>query len=624
MCGIAVIAGDSRNTVASLESQARIVSNSLAHRGPDDSGIEIRKSLNNQTVVLIHRRLAIIDLSARAHQPMATQDKRFWIVYNGEIYNFQDLRTELERSKTALHSNSDTEVILNLYAKEGPDCLKKLRGMFAFCIWDELKGEIFFARDRFGIKPLYYAKQPGSFLIASELKTILNSGLASTECDKETESIFLRRGSIPAPHTYYRNIRSLEPGTWANFDGNEVKVQSYWKLSEAFQSASEQTTTTSDVAIQIRDRFVDSVRTHMVSDVPVAVFLSGGLDSTAIVSAIRQFYSGSLKTISIVFPNTALDESTLARDAAKHFGTDHTEVEITQDDFVNNLDDIFQAMDQPTIDGVNTYFVAKAAKQAGVKVALSGIGGDEILGGYKSFVDIPRLIRSLKLTNQMPTLSRQAAALVEHLPVTWGPKFAELLKNHSLNLFRIWQDRRALFTEEQIRSLIPDHPVADFPDLPETLKDLFWSISYLEMQYFLIPQLLRDSDVFTMHHGVELRTPFVDHLFLNSVLKSGLWKRDGASTYKIALFKKMGDFIPFQHLRKGKRGFTLPFNKWLREMLQNEKAANNPMSTFLRRPENKLYSNRFLDKKLHWSRIWALYVLDRFRTGRDGTFDNHR
>jgi asparagine synthase (glutamine-hydrolysing) len=612
MCGIAAIVGDSKHT-NSLESQAKIISSRLAHRGPDDSGIEIRRSLNDQTVALIHRRLAIIDLSSRAHQPMVTPDKRFWIIFNGEIYNFRELRSELEKNNTILYSNSDTEVILHLFAREGPDCLQKLRGMFAFCIWDEQKGELFFARDRFGIKPLYYAKEAGRLFVSSELKGLTNSGVLSEEFNDQSASTFLRRGCIAAPQTVYRNIHALEPGCFAKFNGKEVKVQSYWELSDAFQAASEKQNDISAAAIEIRDCLIESVRAHMVSDVPVAVFLSGGLDSTAIVSSIRQFYSGPLKTISIVFPGTGWDESVLARDAASHFSTDHVEVEISKEDFVKNLNDIFLAMDQPTVDGVNAYFVAKAAKEAGVKVALSGVGGDELLGGYQSFVDVPRLMRSLNVTHQLPGL-QHAAAFAEHFPVTWGTKLAELLKDRSMNIASIWNNRRALFTQHQITRLIPEYKVKQIPELPETLIDPFWSISYLEMQHFLIPQLLRDSDVFTMHHGLELRTPFVDHLFLWSVLKTGTWDRNGATTHKIGLFNKMGKFLPSQHLRKGKRGFTLPFNKWLKEILQND--SQNDISKFFARPEHKAFVDRFLKNKLHWSRLWALYVLGRFRTER--------
>jgi asparagine synthase (glutamine-hydrolysing) len=548
---------------------------------------------------------------------MGTSDKRFWIIFNGEIYNFRELRVELEKSNTPLSSNSDSEVILHLFVKEGPDCLQKLRGMFAFCIWDEQKGELFFARDRFGIKPLYYVKQPGRLLISSELKALLDNNLVSEEFNEQAPSIFLRRGCITAPRTFYRNIHALEPGSFANFDGKEVKVQSYWRLSDAHQAASAKQKDVSDVAVEIRDCMIESVRAHMVSDVPVAVFLSGGLDSTAIVSSIRQFYSGPLKTISIVFPGTEWDESLLARDAAEYFSTDHAEVEISKEDFVKSLSDIFLAMDQPTVDGVNTYFVAKAAKQAGIKVALSGVGGDELLGGYQSFVDIPRLMRSLNITHQLPGLNQHAAAVAQHLPVAWGTKLAELLKDRSLNLASIWHNRRALFTQHQIERLIPVYKAEEFPEFPETLNDPFWSISYLEMQNFLIPQLLRDSDVFTMHQGLELRTPFVDHVFLMSVLKTGTWVRNGAATHKIALFKNMGNFLPSQHLRKGKRGFTLPFNKWLKEILENGKGSQNHISEFFAKPEYKTFVDRFLRNKLHWSRLWALYVLGRFRTDRE-------
>jgi asparagine synthase (glutamine-hydrolysing) len=616
MCGIAAIVCDSRQA-NKLQSQAEIISNRLAHRGPDDSGIEIRNSRNGVSVALIHRRLSIIDLSSRAHQPMSTADKRFWITYSGEIYNYRELRNELQSAKIPLSSESDTEVILNLYAMEGPDCLQKLRGMFAFCIWDELKGELFFARDRFGIKPLYYANQSGNLIIASEIKALLSSEFVSEGINEQAESIFLRRGAVAAPQTFYRNIHTLEPGQFAQFDGKELKVQSYWKLSEAFQEAS--STRCENPAIQIRNSLVESVQAHMVSDVPVAVFLSGGLDSTAIVSAIRQFYSGHLKTISIVFPGTEWDESALAKHAAAYYSTDHTQIEITKQDFEESLDDIFLAMDQPTIDGVNTYFVAKAAKQAGVKVALSGVGCDELLGGYRSFVDIPRLIRSLQLTQNIPNISQRAASVAKHLPVTWAAKLAELLQDRSINLNSIWHNRRAVFSEQQIKSFMPNYKAVEFAELPPTLS--FWSISYLEMEHFMIPQLLRDSDVFTMHHGLELRTPFVDHLLLSSVLKSGSWKRNGASSYKIALFKMMGNFVPAEHLRKGKKGFTLPFSKWLKEIIEDTTSSQTHFAEMLSKPEYQPYVQRFLKNKLHWSRLWALLVLEKFK---NGSFDRNR
>lgn len=638
MCGIVGIVADSRDSPEELRASARRMSGAVAHRGPDDWGMitlhgdqiehrsmtcpeghtaaRTREASREQTVVLAHRRLAIIDLSASGHQPMGTVDGRYWITYNGEIYNFRELRSELESVGATFRSTSDTEVLLELYARDGPSCLHRLRGMFAFAVWDEERRELFLARDRFGIKPLYYAQRSGMVCFASELGALLSSGLLSAERDRESEILFLERGSIPAPRTFYRDIRALSPGHWARFDGRELTVRPYWSLTEALSGANPLTRWTPEAAHRIREALVESVRAHLVSDVPVGVFLSGGLDSTAVVAAARQFSSGPLRTFTIVFPGTRWDESDLARRAVAHYGTDHIELEITEEDLQKSFDDLFSAMDQPTIDGVNTYFVAKAAHRAGVKVALSGLGGDETLGGYHSFVGVPRLRNCLGLIRHVPWLARPAASLVQHLPISWAPKAAQLLRRGSDEVGSVWRDCRALFTERELRafSMVP---VATRPasSAADEARDLFWSIAQLEIEQFMSPQLLRDSDVFTMCHGLELRTPFVDHLFLGAVREAGAWPRDGAPTYKIALFRQMGGFLPPGHLSQGKMGFTLPFEVWLRSALSKGTASpvGSDLRALLYRPYHRPFIDGLVRGKVHWSRVWALYVLERFK-----------
>ncbi|MGH7775219.1 MAG: asparagine synthase (glutamine-hydrolyzing) [Candidatus Binatia bacterium] len=649
MCGIAGIVDCSGQDSLRLRASVQRMCETLAHRGPDDWGIitlhgarlehrsmgcpegeydeRARPSSAEQTVIFGHRRLAIIDLSPGGHQPMGTADGRFWITFNGEIYNYRELRRELESDGMTFRSGSDTEVLLALTAREGPHCLHKLRGMFAFALWDEEKRELFLARDRFGMKPLYYIQSSkGPFLFSSELKALLSSGWVSGDMDQVAETAFLQRGCIPAPKTFYREIEAMPPAHWAKWDGKGLSIRPYWSLYEAvssFQNLKHETRKATEIANYVRQALVDSVKAHMVSDVPVGLFLSGGLDSTAVVAAVRQFYSGPLRTFTITFPGTQWDESALARQAADYYATDHTELEVTKDDFFEGLDDLFFAMDQPTSDGYNSYFVSKCVRQAGEKVALSGLGGDEILGGYKSFVHVPMLQKYLGLVGRVPWLPGLASNLAQQLPLRSAPKLAQLLRSPPGSIETLWQEYRGLFTDRQLLRLGQDRTQqaagnmqkAEDRKLPARWKDPFWSVAFLEIDRFMVPQLLRDADVFSMCHGLELRTPFVDHLFLSSVLEVGKWPRDGAESYKIALFQNMNGFLPPEHLLQRKRGFVFPFEVWLREALSNgtSSGVSRDLRLLLDKPYYRPFVEGFVRGKVHWSRIWSLYVLERFK-----------
>jgi len=640
-----MVAGASHD-ISDLRLMALRMSDALGHRGPDDWGdvtlfeggiIErskncarghvisrLERSGADQTAILGHRRLAVIDLSNAGHQPMSTVDGRFWITFNGEIYNYRDLRRELESLGTTFRSNSDTEVLLALYAKEGARCLQRLRGMFAFAVWNVERRELFIARDRFGMKPLYYWRRPGLFVFASELKAILACGHASAEIDNSAWATFLSRGCLVAPKTLYREIEALPPGHWARWSGRELTVERYWTLSQtiaAGQAAAGSAASPVDVADKIRTALVESVTAHRVSDVPLGVFLSGGLDSTAILAAIRQSYSGPLRTFTIAFPGTQWDESHLARQAAAHYGTEHTEVEVSKEDFCQHLDDIFLAMDQPTVDGYNTYFVAKCLRQAGGKVALSGLGGDEFLGGYQSFVDVPRLYQLSRLAERVPWLAQLSARVAGRLPLRRAPKMAQLMRGSPYSLQTVWRDYRALFTDEQVRDLGFVPPLTgDSGRADAGLKNPFWDVARLEVEGFMTPQLIRDADVFTMRHGVELRMPFVDHLFLGSVLGAGKWTRVRGSSFKLALFLTMKGFLPSDQLRGRKKGFLFPLEVWLRECLSDGTPSelSRQVRSYLHKPCYRPYVEGFRRGQLHWSRIWALYVLERFKASAGG------
>ena len=372
------------------------------------------------------------------------------------------------------------------------------------------------------------------------------------------------------------------------------------------------------MAQRIQNALVDSVQAHQVSDVPVGVFLSGGLDSAALVASLRRSYGGPLKSFTLVFPENPVDESRLAREIVRRYQLDHVEREVTEQDFYDGLEDFFAAMDQPTVDGLNTYFVARLGRESGLKVALSGLGGDEILGGYGSFTGIPRL-KEIKQWLQFVPGGRELAVLGAGLVnYSQAQNLKEALKDPAESIPEIWQRYRCLWTPEQVEGLGAEpRPAWRKEDLESLLPGAgFYQISLLEMREFMIPQLLRDSDVFTMRFALELRTPFVDHVFLEEVAKAGPWERGGAPSYKLALFRALGDFLPAAHLKQPKKGFVLPFEAWLKKAFVS--AAHPQALDFRKRlsqPRFEPWTRAFLSGKLHWSRIWSLYVLSRFEDG---------
>lgn len=619
MCGITGILGSNSEPHERLRDAAERMSLSLGHRGPDDCGIMTLQPDHEHwhTLVLTHRRLSIIDLSEQAHQPMSTPDGRYSITYNGEIYNYRELRTQIQEQHPQIQfrTQSDTEVILQLYAMEGAACLQKLRGMFAFAIWDQQRKELFFARDRFGMKPFYYTFDSNLFIFASEIKSLFASGYVKAAIDSASQIAYLYHGSISAPNTFFDQVKALEPGSYGMLSGKKLTIHPYWSLSKVFEQNDGGEVDTRQAASLIQESLIESVNAHMVSDVPVGVFLSGGIDSSAILASVRAFHLGPLQTFSVVFPGTPWDESILARQAAKYYGTKHLELKITYQDFCESLDDFFSAMDQPTMDGLNTYFVARAARKAGFKVALSGIGGDELLGGYSSFVKVPRLRNFAELVRSTPGLRNLLTYATDQLHNSRIAKLHEMLSKAPLNIGEIWAAYRSIFSEKQIKNLLPNSDSfnsANFSNLPQ---ETFRAISFCEMAHFMIPQLLRDSDVFTMHYGLELRTPFVDHVFLKRVLEIGQWSKGSAFSHKAALFGQLNGFLPPAQLRNRKMGFTLPIEVWLKEALRSD--PGSPVAqiwTLLgSRPEYAPYVSGFLKNRVHWSRVWNLYVLEKFR-----------
>jgi len=641
MCGILGIIGGVGQSPVGLPAAAVRMRDALAHRGPDGwglavferDGIEERSSAAppayrvrlehaSRAAVFGHHRLAIIDLSRGGHQPRATPDGRFWITYNGEIYNYRELRAELASAGVRLDSESDTEVLLALYVRDGPACLDRLRGMFAFAVWDDEDGMLFLARDRFGIKPLYHAQTPdGALLFASEPKAITASGLlgAATPAP-DAAPAFLRWGYLPPGVTWHQRTRPIPPGHWARWDGRTLLVERWWSVAEAVGEPPRRTAGLAEAGTVVRDALTASVRAHLVSDVPVGVFLSGGLDSTAVLAAAREVHAGPIRTFTVVFPGTSLDESALARAAADRCDTDHAEVSVTADRFLASLDRFFEAMNEPTADGLNTYLVAQAAREAGLTVVMSGLGGDELLGGYDSFLRVPRLHRWTRGLRSIPGAGRLAGRLVTRLPGRRGPKLAALLVDPPSSLAGTWRRYRALFTDAEVRALLgPDAALPPVDTVSRDRVDPFWEIARCEIEEFMTPQLLRDTDVFTMAWGLELRTPFVDHAMLTAVALAGRWPRRRGESFKQTLFGAMGGLLPPAHLARRKQGFVLPLDRWLRSILAGPHPPDDAFAALTREARYRPVVERFLSGRAHWSRPWALYVFERLwgraRTG---------
>lgn len=629
MCGIFGIIHFNNRPIDRLKAEQ--IAKALSHRGPDDYGTFHSPS---GRAFFSHYRLSIIELSKLGHQPMTTEDGRYTILYNGEIYNYHKLQDyliesgsrqlavgskQLEVSK-GLKSNSDTEVLLNLFELEKEVCLNKLRGMFAFTIWDEKEKSLFAVRDRFGIKPLYYLISKDEFIFSSELKAIKKYKENLTISQRGVEA-YLRTGSVPAPLTIYNETKSLLPGEFIKVNSSgDYSLNKWWNFEEMINSDGQ--IYDSIAKEEIRTSLVDSIKAHCVSDVEVGAFLSGGIDSTSIVSLMKQAGQQKIKTISVTFPGSSLDESHFANLAVRKYDVDHTEYPLTEDEVINDIEFFFEAVDQPTVDGLNTYFVSKAASDLGLKVVMSGLGGDELFGGYSTF----RYIPILEFINRIPFSGlaiKAAAPFVKNFVPT---KAHEYLKNSdeenaSYRLFR------GLFTGEEINELYNGSLSSDFQQLTHehrfssgvyhltfiTRHSALKYVSYLETTNYMANQLLRDSDTFSMCHSLELRVPFVDDRLFSVVLKY-IDKGYDKNNPKRMLIDAVGD-LPEEIINRKKMGFTFPFDEWMRNgklgglVKENIISGNN---SFNKKGVEDLI-RKFNAGKVHWSRLWALFVLNKFQ-----------
>lgn len=568
MCGIAGAATRPGVAPAALLEPVQRMTARMVKRGPDAEGI-----WSADGVVLGHRRLAIIDLNARANQPMGSADGRYTIVFNGEIYNFRELRSTLEGAGVALRTNSDTEVVLALFAREGARMLEKLRGMFALAIWDAQRSELFLARDPYGIKPLYYAVTQEGLLFASQVKALMAAQLVSTVQEPAGLVGFYLWGSVPEPWTLWRDVVALPAGHYLAVRNGAADAPVCWYDIRSHWQSEGGTAATAQVQARVRHAVSDSVRSHLVADVPVSVFLSGGIDS-AVVAALAADQGAAVEGITVGFAEFAgrhEDEVPVAAAIAAHYGLPHHVRWVAPAEFTEDLPRILDAMDLPSIDGINTWFASKAAAERGYKVVLSGVGGDELFCGYKSFREIPRIAslgaKLARVPGAQALLGASCALLAKSRaqPKLVGvPAFAGSLEG-------AYFLSRGLFLPDELFGLMPADVAGEGlarlggapPGMAQSAaRDGSAAVGLLESIHYLRNQLLRDSDWASMAHSLELRTPLVDAKLLAAL---GPWVEffaNGAG--KAMLARSPGKALPEWVVKRRKSGFTLPMANWLR------------------------------------------------------------
>jgi len=606
MCGICGIINFDSELNVSQHDIDRMV-NKLAHRGPDASGLWM-----GGRVGLGHTRLSIIDLSKAANQPMSNEDASIWITYNGEVYNFQELRDELEAKGHRFKSKSDTEVIIHLYEEKGIDCVKFLRGMFAFGLWDEVKQILFLARDRFGQKPLYYYTDEKKLLFASEIKSILASKLVEISPDYQALYQYLCLGYVPHPNTGFRGIKKLPPGHHLVTDGAKVVLRPYWSLQ--VETSDNETINETEVSQKLLDLLTEATQMRLVSDVPVGVLLSGGVDSNA-VAAMMSRYSDQIKTFTVGFEDELYDERKEARLLPEKLGTDHHEM-VVKPDIMEILPNLVRAYDEPFADPstIPSYYVAQMASQH-VKVVLNGDGGDESFAGYGKYVQ------------------GMVGTRLQGIPASIGGFFSRILdqnragKTKSLSEVLALSGRSPASAFAQLGLVTPASYVdslinSNFKDLIGTENPLAHLLRCYEKHYsgdtvntmlavdretYLPDDLLFKIDIATMSHGLEARSPFLDHHLVKYVaglpgnLKLRGWKK------KYILKQALRGVLPPQILTRRKRGFDVPIGRWLKnelkEACQDALSDNGLLVDIFKK--NKL--EKMFEDHLHNHREWGRF-----------------
>ncbi len=612
----------------------------ITHRGPDEDGLLLAPS-----AALGMRRLSIIDLPG-GRQPVFNETNNVAVVYNGEIYNFPQLRKTLEAKGHTFRTHSDTEVVVHAYEEWGENCLREFRGMFAFAIWDARscgtmgeaarRAKIFLARDRMGIKPLYYAFTKGALLFSSEVRSLLASGQVEPRLSPDSIEAFLTFGSVAEPSTMIQGVFSVPPGHCLSFSTDsppeKPAPKPYWVYSDAVlqQDSGPSPKNLQEAAKLLRPLLEETVRDHMISDVPLGIFLSSGLDSTSLVALGSRFQS-DLHTFTVVFPEQRYSEAKISRETAKRFKTNHEEVLLAPATLEGQLKDAVDSLDQPTMDGLNTYFVSRAARQSGLKVALSGLGSDEIFGGYSTFISTPRAAFVAGLGKWIPRpFRRVTASLAVQIAAGDAVRKAAAAWRSPKDFPHAYYFTRLLFTPSRTRRLMAPYFESDeyskdrdYPwreRMRETARqaaqlDSFTSVSCFELQSYMVNTLLRDTDTASMANSLEVRVPFLDHRLVEFVGRLSKNSKFTPEVPKSLLVEALSDMLPDEVVGQSKRTFTLPWEVWLRGPLgvrlsQDLANITPPLRAYLNPRAVRGAWQNFVIGQTNWSRPWSLYVLN--------------
>lgn len=618
MCGINGIISLDKDTDWSAYVQK--MNQRLSHRGPDDEGIYTQPGL-----ALGHRRLSIIDLSAAGHQPMSDHTGRYTVVFNGEIYNYRELREEL-KNEYPFSTDTDTEVILAAYTKWNYNCVGRLNGMFAFAVWDNKEKETYVFRDRLGIKPVYIYYCKNTFAFSSELRAMLASGLMAPKIRPDALEDYLRYQTVHAPATIIDNVQMMLPGTYwrvRQFDtrlspGELVKETGMWWMlpgpSRQVPSGYE------EVRKNVRRLLTKAVERRLISDVPFGAFLSGGIDSSAVVALMSEVATEKIKTFSVVFDDSEFSEAKYARLIAEKFGTDHHEIKLSPEDFLHDLPAALDAMDHPSGDGPNTFVVSKATKQAGITMALSGLGGDELFAGYDIFRRVLKLQQNKWISSLPAGVRKFGGSVIKTLkPGVGGEKMAEVLALSKIDFKGMYPLSRRVLSDGQISSVMEgslrgSRYVTEATRMAGSNEQyMITAISRAEIMTYMQNVLLRDTDQMSMSCALEVRVPFLDYELVEYVL--GLPDQfKNPVTPKKLLVDALGELLPREIVDRPKMGFTFPWKNWMKKELRSfceERLKRLGERNGFRASGIDAMWKQFLadDPRVTWSRIWPMVVL---------------
>ena len=615
MCGIAGILN--LKSSKTLNKPIKTMTDALAHRGPDADGFYIEEN----KIALGHRRLSIIDLSTNANQPFRDSTGRYTLIFNGEIYNYQEIKPLIPEYQ--FKTTSDTEVILAAYIKWGKDCLAHFNGMFAFALWDKIEKTLFVARDRMGVKPLYYHIDAEQFIFSSEIRSLLSSGLVSRRIDRMALRDYLVFQSVYAPYTLIQNVFQIMPGEYAFISEKGIDKSTYWQVENPPKIEVPDIETARE---NVKELLSASIKRRMISDVPLGAFLSGGIDSSATVALMAELSERPVDTFTVIFDEEHYDESKFAQIVAKKFNTHHTEIHLQPNDFLKELPQALDVVDAPSGDGLNTYIVSKATKNAGVTVALSGLGSDELFAGYPYFQHYQKINQVFSYTKYIPNAVKRPLISIAKRAYIENQKMGRalnILNASKPTIDEIYPHFRLINTEGEANKLLTHNGLgkSNFQGL---LNDkillinqlpLLSQVAVAELLGYTLNVLLKDTDQYSMASALEIREPFFDYKLVEYVLNvPDKFKLDDTSP-KSLLVSSMGSLLPKEIVNRPKMGFSFPWKHWLLNELRsfcqshlenlskydcfNYEAINDEWHLFL--------SSK--GEKCSWVKIWQLVML---------------